>query len=42
MSMLRTTALLLTMVLPSLSALATEYPLPAPSSRLIGENHYYT
>ncbi|MGL4613178.1 MAG: L,D-transpeptidase family protein [Shewanella sp.] len=42
MSMLRTTALLLTMVLPSLSALATEYPLPPSSSRLIGENHYYT
>ncbi|MGL4713193.1 MAG: L,D-transpeptidase family protein [Shewanella sp.] len=42
MSMLRTTALLLTLVFPSLSALATEYPLPAASSRLIGENQYYT
>ncbi|AUD59281.1 MULTISPECIES: L,D-transpeptidase family protein [Shewanella] len=42
MSMLRTTALLLTLVFPSLSALATEYPLPAAQSRLIGENQYYT
>lgn len=42
MSMLRTTALLLTLAFPSLSALATEYPLPPPSSRLVGENHYYT
>ena len=42
MSMLRTTALLLTLVCPSLSALATEYPLPAAQSRLIGENQYYT
>ncbi len=42
MSMLRTTALLLTLVFPSLSALATEYPLPSPQSRLVGENHYYT
>ncbi|MCS6193682.1 L,D-transpeptidase family protein [Shewanella baltica] len=42
MSMLRTTALLLTLVFPSLSALATEYPLPAVQSRLIGENQYYT
>jgi len=40
--MLRTTALLLTLVFPSLSALATEYPLPAAQSRLIGENQYYT
>ncbi|AVV85475.1 L,D-transpeptidase [Shewanella putrefaciens] len=40
--MLRTTALLLTLAFPSLSALATEYPLPPPSSRLVGENHYYT
>ena len=30
------------MVFPSLSALATEYPLPAAQSRLIGENQYYT
>ncbi|MCL1090686.1 L,D-transpeptidase family protein [Shewanella profunda] len=42
MSMLRTTAILLTLVFPSLSALATEYPLPASPSRLVGENHYYT
>lgn len=42
MSMLRTTALLLTLVFPSLSALATEYPLPAAQSRLIGKNQYYT
>lgn len=42
MSMLRTTALLLTLVLPSLSALATEYPLPPAKSRLVGENQYYT
>jgi len=42
MSMLRTTALLLTLAFPSLSALATEYPLPSPKSRLVGENQYYT
>ncbi len=42
MSMLRTTALLLTLVFPSLSALATEYPLPSSKSRLVGENLYYT
>ncbi|QYJ79534.1 L,D-transpeptidase family protein [Shewanella acanthi] len=42
MSMLRTTALLLTLVFPSLSALATEYKLPSPQSRLVGENQYYT
>ncbi|MCE9686964.1 L,D-transpeptidase family protein [Shewanella sp. AS16] len=41
MSMLRTTALLLPLMLVSLSLAALEYPLPPAHSRLIGENQHY-
>ncbi|NMH65378.1 L,D-transpeptidase family protein [Shewanella salipaludis] len=41
MSMLRTTALLLPLMLVSLSLSALEYPLPPAHSRLIGENQHY-